>query len=79
MRKLNVALVAAGFVFLSGCGCLETWKDGGWPHYGGGGPDPDQAGWHQCLFGTRYLPRPLRPYPPIPEVPPNQAIAPTGG
>ena len=56
MRSLGLTLVAAGFIFLSGCGCLETWEDRHLTRYGVvSAPDPDQPAWHQWLFGTKYV------------------------
>ena len=55
MRKIASLFAAVVLATFTGCGCLETWEDKNLTRYGGGGPDPDQPGWHQCLFGTRYL------------------------
>lgn len=49
-------LLFACLVFLqTGCGCLERMAEGTEVRTGAR-PDPEQAEWHRCLFGTRYIP-----------------------
>src|SRR5262245_34086455 len=68
MRMFILAIVAVGFASLAGCGCLEKYTDPRFddrPIDAGNGllyprdpvefADPDQPGWHRCIFGTRWL------------------------
>lgn len=54
MRNIALAIIAASLGFVSGCGC------GHWQTCNRPGSmmtsDPEQAEWHRCLFGTRYVP-----------------------
>lgn len=52
MRSIAFALIAAALVFLAGCGSLDPLVV---VHPGGSQPDPKQAAWHRCLFGTRWV------------------------
>lgn len=54
MRSITLTLVAFGLLFLSGCGCLESFGESTgirypYPFY----PDPNQPAWDRCLFGKK--------------------------
>lgn len=70
MRSIGLALSAAGFLFLSGCGCLDPLVV---VHPLGSQPDPDQPAWNRFLCGTRYVPAGPRPSVPDEGQPPFKA------
>ena len=60
-RRFTIATLAL-LPLTAGCAVLESGDD--YLNHIGAHPDPDQPGWHQFLFGTRYVSNSLGPPPP---------------